>query len=91
MFCDNSNESLKTTKNSAVDHNWSRRRLIRSVIVVICVSVLQIESIWKLEVELDSRTLEGALECVRDGDIDFGSVEGTIAGVELPFSRREFF
>lgn len=47
---------------------------------------LQVEPLRKLEVELDRRALEGALERVADGDIDFGAVEGSVAGIEVPFA-----
>ena len=39
---------------------------------------------------MDRRALEGTAERVADGDVDFGAVEGTVAWVELPFTRVEF-
>lgn len=49
-------------------------------------AVLEVEPLGELEVELDGGALEGALEGVADGDVDFGAVERAVAGVELPFA-----
>ena len=90
MFGDNSDKSLQTTKDGAVDHDWSCRCLVRSLFIVIRVTILQIESVRELEVKLDSCTLERPLESIRDRNIDFGPVEGPIAGVEFPLPRGVF-
>jgi len=47
-------------------------------------TVLEVELLRKLEVELDGGALELTLESVRDGDVDLGTVEGTVTRVELP-------
>jgi hypothetical protein len=52
--------------------------------VVIGGTVLELEALRELEVELDSGTLEGTFECVADGDVDLGAIESTISGVDFP-------
>jgi hypothetical protein len=50
-------------------------------------AVLELEALRKLEVELDSGALERPLEGVFDADVNLGSVERAVAGIELPFAR----
>ena len=65
----------------------ARRRLARlDGGGLISATVLEVEPFGELEVELDGGTLEGPIESVFDGDIDLGSVEGTIAWVDLPLA-----
>ena len=54
-------------------------------------SVLEVESLRQLEVELDRCALEGALEGVADRDVDLGAVERAVAWVELPFAGVVLF
>jgi hypothetical protein len=61
------------------DHRPRLHRLVRR-------TILQVESLRQLEIELDSRTLERTMQRVFDRDVDLGPVECTVAGVEVPFS-----
>lgn len=47
-------------------------------------AVLEVESLRKLEIELNRGTLERAPQSVTDRDINLGSVECTIARIEFP-------
>ena len=42
-----------------------------------------------LEVKLDGGALVGSVQCVFDRDVDLGTVECSITGVELPFAGYE--
>jgi len=53
-------------------------------------SVFQVEPLRQLEIELDSRTLEGATKGIFDRDVDFGAVKRAISSVEAPFFRIVF-
>ncbi|KAH3684050.1 hypothetical protein WICPIJ_004988 [Wickerhamomyces pijperi] len=48
-------------------------------------SVFQFESVWQLEIQLDSGTLMPSLQGVGDHDIDLWTVESTITWVNFPF------
>ena len=85
MLSDNRNEPLKTAQNRTVDHYRSRRRLARiGSGGLIGRAVLEVEPLWQLEVELNGGTLERPAESITDGDVDFGAVECSIAGVDFP-------
>ena len=71
-----------------MDHDWARQWL--GGVVVVRTTVLQVEALGKLEVQLDSSTLEGPLQSITDSDVDFRSIESTITWIEFPFSRIEF-
>jgi hypothetical protein len=57
--------------------------------MVLSTAVLQVELDGKLKVELDGGALKGTTEGVANFDVDFRSVEGAVAFVELPFARME--
>jgi len=78
-------EALQAAQDSTVDHDGPRGWLV-GVRHLVSRAVLQVEALWKLEIELYGRTLERSAEGVPDGDIDLGSVECSIAGVYLPFA-----
>lgn len=61
----------------------------REVVSSLRTTVLQIETLGELEVELDGSALVGSFEGVLDSDVDFWTVEGTVARVELPFAWLE--
>jgi hypothetical protein len=89
MLRNNRNEPLQTAQNRTVNHHGATRRLLR-LIVIIRRAVLEVKPLGKLEVELDGSALEGPAEGVANGDVDFGTVEGAVAWVELPFPGVEF-
>ena len=62
--------------------SFDGRRLVRA-------AVLEVESLWQLEIELDRGTLERAVKRVTDLDVDLGAVEGTVSRIELPLARVE--
>ena len=47
-------------------------------------AVFEVELLRELKVELDGGALEFPLESVGDGDVDLGTVESAVAGVEFP-------
>lgn len=67
-----------------MDHHGSSGRLIW-VVVFFSTSILEVETLGELEVELDGGALEGTMEGVSDGDIDFGTVESPVTWVDFPF------
>ena len=52
-------------------------------------TVLEVEPLGELEVELDGRALERATERILDFDVDLGAIECTVTRVELPLARVE--
>ena len=86
MLRDDRNEPLQTTQDRTVDNDGPGRGLVCGSLAVLGGAVLQLEPFGELEVELDGGALEGPIESVFDGDIDLGSVEGTIAWVDLPLA-----
>ena len=80
MLGNDCDEPLQATQDRSVDNDRPRHDTF------IGGSILQIEPLGQLEVELDSRTLEGAAQSIADGDVNLGAVEGTVAWVELPFA-----
>jgi len=87
VFHEDAHETLDAAEDSAVDHHRAARRTVRgSTVKVFRAAVLQVEPLRQLEVELEGRALEGALECVLDMHIDLGTVERAVAWVELPLS-----
>ena len=61
------------------------------IIMSLRTTVLQVEFLWKLEVELNGGTLEGPAKRIFDGDVNFWSIEGAITWGNIPFSRLETF
>src|SRR5690606_8934860 len=74
VFEQDADESLKRTKNSAVQDNW---RLLAAILG----NVRSVETVLRghLIVYLDCSALPLARECVHKGELEFGSVEGAIA------------
>lgn len=68
-----------------MDDDWPTRRLVARG--VIRGAVLEVETLRELEVELDRRALEGPTERITDGDVDLGSVERAVSGVQIPLAR----
>lgn len=67
------------------------RRGLASVGCLVRAAVLEVEALGQLEVELDRCALVRALERVANGDVDLGSVERAVSGVDLPLARVELF
>ena len=93
MLSEDTDEALQTAINGTVDHDRSletRLRRIRGAwhtginVRGIGGHVLELESLWQLEVELDGGALMLPPKCVGDGDVDLRTVEGAVARVELP-------
>jgi len=47
--------------------------------------VLEVESNWKLEIELNGTALMSSLQGIVNLNIDLWSIEGTISGIQLPW------
>ena len=87
---DNGNETLERAQDGTMDDDWARRGLTRlNSSSLVSGTVLEIEPLGQLEVELDRRALEGALQRVADRDVDLGPVEGAVARVQLPLAWVE--
>jgi hypothetical protein len=81
MFGDDCDKALKTAQNCAVNHHRAGFR-----VVSVLAPELEIETLGKLEVELDGGALERAAEAVPDANIDLGAVESTVTRVDLPLA-----
>lgn len=68
-----------------MNHHWS----IHGIFVVVRPTILEIESLRKLEVQLYRSTLVRSFESILNGDIDLGTIERAVTRVELPFPRLE--
>lgn len=76
--------ALHRSEHGAMDNNWARKvRLFTAT-----VAVLQIESLGQLEVELERGALVVSAETISDQDVDLGTVEGTITGVDGPWAAK---
>jgi hypothetical protein len=63
------NHPLDRPKDGAVDHNWTLH-------IALAWNVLQLKSLWKLEIKLDRRALERPLESVPNLNVDLQSAVG---------------
>jgi hypothetical protein len=68
-----------------MDHHWS----IDLALVLIGTSVFKVESLRKLEVELNGSALISTLKRILDGNVYLRAIEGTIARINIPFARLE--
>jgi hypothetical protein len=84
MLGNNRDEALETAQNGTMNNH----RAIHFVRVgsLVSSSVLEVETLGKLEVQLDGSALEGPFQCILDSDVDLGAVESTITRVELPLA-----
>lgn len=61
--------------------------IVLCIILIILTSfVLQIKSLRKVKVQLNSSKLVQSSKAILDLDINLGTIEGTITRIELPFS-----
>ena len=75
-----------------MDDDWARRGLTRlNGSSLVSGTVLEVEPLGQLEVELDRRALVRALQGIADRDVDLGAVERAVSWVELPFARVVLF
>ena len=72
-----------------MDDDWAARRFIRTD-CLISGSIFQIEAFGQLEVELDRCALKRPTKSVTDGYVNFGTVESTVPGIEVPLPRVPF-
>lgn len=79
---ENGHEALERTEDGAMDDD----RVVAGVIVAVEVET---EALRQLEVELDGGALMGALEGIEDLNVDLGTVESTVLGVDLPVAGEE--
>jgi SHS2 domain-containing protein len=68
-----------------MDHHWS----IDLALVLIVTSVFKVESLRKLEVELNGSALISTLKRILDGNVYLRAIEGTVARINIPFARLE--
>ena len=82
----NGNEALHTSQNSSVhDHGTGIPGLAFNIIEIFrAFSVLKLKALGKREIKLNGATLVGALHGIVEFDVNFGAVEGAIAGVQFP-------
>lgn len=85
MFGNDRDEPLQAAQDCTMNHH----RTIDLTLVLVGTSVFEIESLRKLEVELNGSALMRTSERILDGDVYLRAVEGTIASVELPFAWLE--
>ena len=71
-----------------MDHDRPRWRLCR--VRRFFPTILEVEPLGKLEIQLDSRALEGPLQSVFDRDVYLWSVERSVSRVDLPISGVMF-
>lgn len=83
----NGNESLERAQDRTVDDDWARSgpACLNSSSLV-GRAVLEVEALWKLEVQLDRGALERSSESVTDLDVDLGAVERPVTGIKLPLA-----
>lgn len=76
----NGNHALQGSQHGAVNNQGARE--VRSLTT--SVTVLESETLGQLEVELDGGALMAATQAVADQNVNLGSVESTILGVDSP-------
>lgn len=84
MLRDDSDEALQAPENRTVDDDRPTRRLVARV--VFRRTVLEVEALGELEVELDRCALERPAERIADGNVDLRPIERAVARVELPLA-----
>lgn len=85
VLSNDGNEPLETSENSTVNDHRPCRGFI-GTLGILGRTILQVKTFRELEIELDRSALEGPPERISDGNVDFGSVECTIPGVDFPFA-----
>lgn len=91
MLSQDGNETLERTVDGTMDHDWSGV-VVDGILSILLLDggltgvVLELELLWKLEVELDGGALMLLSHGVGDGDINLWSVESTILWVESPLA-----
>ena len=77
VLSQNGDHALDRAENGSVDNDGL-------LLLASLVDERQIEAYRQLKVELDRGALVGATQGVHDGDVNLGSVKGTVAGVLRP-------
>lgn len=72
-----------------MNHDWSRRRPAR-IRRLFRSTILEVEPLRELEIQLNRRALEGPLQSVFDRDIYLGTVKRSVTRVDLPPPRMVF-
>ena len=81
VLAEDGEHPLDAAEHGAMDHDGPGELL---ALLLGVGGVLQIEADGELEVELDGGALVDAVHGVHDLDVDLGTVEGTVAGVDAP-------
>ena len=89
VLSDDRDEPLQTSQDRSVDHHRSRRRLVW-IRRLFWSTILEVESLRKLEIQLNRRALERPLQSVFDRDVYLGTVERSVSRIHLPISRVMF-
>ena len=89
MLSDNRDEPLHTSQDRSMDHDRSRRRLVW-IRRLFRSTILEVEPLRELEIQLNRRALEGPLQSIFDRDVYLGTVERSVSRVHLPFPRVVF-
>lgn len=74
---ENDDEHEANNVNQPVDDDWP-------LLLALVVNVAQVEAEGQLKVELQGGALVTPLEGIGESDIDLGTVEGAVSGIELP-------
>lgn len=90
MLSNNRNKPFQTAQYCTMDHDWAGRCLIVRLFIVIRSTVTQIETFRQLEVKLNRCALEGSTKGITDCDVDFGTIESSVAGIFFPFPQVVF-
>jgi hypothetical protein len=83
MLCDDNKEALEAAKDGTVNNNRPRRGFVA---LFLRRTVFEVESDRQLEVQLDGRALMRPFQRVVDVDVDLGTVESAVTGIERPLA-----
>ena len=81
VLAEDGEHSLDTAEHGAMDNDRPGELL---ALLLGVGGVLQIEADGELEIELDGGALVDAVHGIHDLDVDLGTVEGAVAGVDAP-------
>lgn len=92
----NRDESLQAPQNRTMYHHRPVHSLLcllaftsGSWAALVGPAILELESLGKLEVELNGGALEGSFQRVLDANINLGAVERAVTWVQFPFPWNE--
>ena len=81
VLTQNRHHTLDRSENSPVNNH-------RTFPLPVLSHETQVKALRQLEIELDGGALVRSLECVHDGDVNFGTVEGAVFRVQFPWQAE---